>query len=167
MKNASRPNNGNQNRDVEINMQTDKVTAIQTDEPVEVHTGTIDSIDDRQFRIVTEQGHISALRAFSCLVEPRPGDRVLVSVARVDRERREVDFVIISKEEADKTRVGNVGPEGRAGKRRLYGALQEAAQRAKRPGRRRGSPGRRRPQRPKKITTSIKERRARKLDRRK
>jgi ribonuclease R len=97
----------------------------------------------------------------------RVGDRVLVSVARVDRERREVDFVIVSKEETDKSRVGNVGPEGRAGKRRLHGALKEAAERAKRPGRRRGSPGRRRPQRPKKITTSIKERRARKLDRRK
>jgi ribonuclease R len=97
----------------------------------------------------------------------RIGDKVLVGVARVDRERREVDFVIISKEESDNTRVGNVGPEGRAGKRRLYGALQEATRRAKAPGRRRGSPGRRRPQRAKKITTSIKERRTRKLDRRK
>jgi ribonuclease R len=95
----------------------------------------------------------------------RVGDRVLVCVARVDRERREVDFVVVRKEESDTTRVGDVGPEGRAGKRRLYGALREAARRAKSTGRRRGSPGRRRPQRAKRVVTSARPRRPRKSGR--
>ncbi|MFH1313968.1 MAG: ribonuclease R [Candidatus Eisenbacteria bacterium] len=95
----------------------------------------------------------------------RIGDKVLVSVARVDRERREVDFVIISRDESDERRAGDVGPEGRAGKRRLYGAIQEAARRAQSPGRRRGSPGRRRPQKTKKVTSSLRRKRTRPLGR--
>jgi ribonuclease R len=95
----------------------------------------------------------------------RVGDRVLVSVARVDRERREVDFVIITRDESNDRRVGDVGPEGRAGKRRLYGAIQEEARRAQSPGRRRGSPGRRRSQKPKKVTSSLRARRHRRSGR--
>jgi ribonuclease R len=93
----------------------------------------------------------------------RVGDKVLVSVARVDRERREVDFVVISREknEHEKARAEIAG---RSARRRHHGALQEEIRRAQSAGRRRGAP-KRRPQKRKKVTRSLRAKRFQKLGR--
>ena len=61
-------------------MQTEKITAIHNDLQSQILTGTIESIDDQGYRIVSEAGHFNASRAFSCIVEPIMADTILFSM---------------------------------------------------------------------------------------
>ncbi len=60
-------------------MQTDKITAIHYQDHLRIQSGRIDAINGAEFRIVTEEGHVSAKRAFSCIIEPGLHDSVLFS----------------------------------------------------------------------------------------
>jgi hypothetical protein len=60
-------------------MQAEKITAIHAYNDIQIETGTVQTCDGDQFRIFTQAEQISAAKAFSCLVEPQPGDIVLFS----------------------------------------------------------------------------------------
>jgi ribonuclease R len=70
----------------------------------------------------------------------RIGDRVMVRVARVDRGRREIDFVIVGREGKEGYEAVAPVAESRSRKRRLFRALQDDVRRAQTTGRRRGGP---------------------------
>jgi ribonuclease R len=68
----------------------------------------------------------------------RVGDRVKVRVARVDRERREVDFMLLAREGREGEEPVYVEPESRARRRKAYQKTQTSIKRARSSGRRRG-----------------------------
>lgn len=78
----------------------------------------------------------------------RIGDRVMVRVARVDRTRREVDFVIVGREGKEGYEAVAPGAESRSRKRRHFRALQDDVRRAQSSGRRRGAPMSKPPDKP-------------------
>lgn len=61
-------------------MQTEKITAIHSDLQSQILSGMIESIDDQGYRVVSDAGHFSAGRAFSCIVEPKIADTILFSL---------------------------------------------------------------------------------------
>lgn len=61
-------------------MQAEKITKIHTISEIQVQSGTIQCIDEQSYQILGQGGTYSATRAFSCLVEPIPGDKVLFSI---------------------------------------------------------------------------------------
>jgi hypothetical protein len=60
-------------------MQTEKIAAIHESSELQLQSGKIESSDDC-YRVLAQGRHYSALRAFSCLVEPRVDDVVLFSI---------------------------------------------------------------------------------------
>jgi ribonuclease R len=70
----------------------------------------------------------------------RIGDRVMVRVARVDRTRREVDFVLIGREGKEGYEAVAPKVDSRSRKRKLFRSLQDEVRRAQSTGRRRGAP---------------------------
>jgi ribonuclease R len=95
----------------------------------------------------------------------RVGDKVLVSVARVNRERREVDFLIVGKKGRDGYEPSPRAPEGRSGKRRVFRALQDEVRRAKPAGRKRPVSRRKGKGKPKGVTKSLRSRKAGRIGR--
>jgi DNA-directed RNA polymerase subunit E'/Rpb7 len=69
----------------------------------------------------------------------RIGDRVLVKVDKVDRERREIDFRLVMKERSNSQLEAAPEPVGRSGRRARYRKLERKAKKVQAPGRRRGS----------------------------
>lgn len=61
-------------------MQTEKITAIYPDSQIQILSGTIQSIDERGYKIESYAGDYTATRAFSCMVEPQMADTVLFSL---------------------------------------------------------------------------------------
>lgn len=61
-------------------MQADKVTAIHSASQLQFQSGTIESINEQGYRILGQDGHFNATRAFSCIVEPMLADIVLFSI---------------------------------------------------------------------------------------
>jgi len=61
-------------------MQAEKIAAIHGAAQVQLESGTIESIDESAYRIQGHDGHYSAIRAFSCMVEPIEEDIVLFSI---------------------------------------------------------------------------------------
>ena len=61
-------------------MQAEKITKIHANSEIQVQSGTIQCIDEQSYQILGQVGTYSATRAFSCLVEPIPGDKVLFSI---------------------------------------------------------------------------------------
>jgi hypothetical protein len=60
-----------------ILMQTEKISTIHSDLQNQILSGTIESLDDLGYRIVSEAGHFVGSRAFSCVVEPQLADTIL------------------------------------------------------------------------------------------
>ena len=60
-------------------MQAEKVTAIHSHYDVRIETGIVQSSQNNRFQIITQTGSIMAVKAFSCLMEPQPGDIVIFS----------------------------------------------------------------------------------------
>ncbi len=60
-------------------MQTENITPIQSLAEIQVQYGTIQSSNDRNYQILGQSGTCWAKPAFSCLVKPMTGDRVLFS----------------------------------------------------------------------------------------
>lgn len=60
-------------------MQAENITPIQGFAEIQVQYGTIQSRKDRQYQILGQAESYFATSAFSCLVEPMTGDRVLFS----------------------------------------------------------------------------------------
>jgi len=60
-------------------MQTENITPIQSLAEIQVQYGTIQSSNDHNYQILGQSGTCWAKPAFSCLVEPMTGDRVLFS----------------------------------------------------------------------------------------
>lgn len=61
-------------------MQAEKITVLRSSNPVDVQSGTIESIDELGYRINTDTRQYPATRAFSCMVEPIVNDTVLFSI---------------------------------------------------------------------------------------
>jgi ribonuclease R len=68
----------------------------------------------------------------------RVGDRVKVKVIGVNRERREIDFVLLAREGREGEEPVYIEPESRARRRKAYEKTQKSIQRARSAGRRRG-----------------------------
>jgi hypothetical protein len=60
-------------------MQAENITPIQSLAEIQVQYGTIQSSNDRNYQILGHSGTCWATPAFSCLVKPMTGDRVLFS----------------------------------------------------------------------------------------
>jgi len=60
-------------------MKADKLAAIGKDNQFLLQSGTIESIGEF-YRILADDRHHTAVRAFSCIIEPRAGDVVLFSI---------------------------------------------------------------------------------------
>ncbi len=60
-------------------MQAENITPIQSLGEIQVQYGTIQSSSDRNYQILGRSGACFATPAFSCLVEPMTGDKVLFS----------------------------------------------------------------------------------------
>ena len=60
-------------------MQVENITPIQSLAEIQVQYGTIQSSNDRNYQILGHSGTCWATPAFSCLVKPMTGDRVLFS----------------------------------------------------------------------------------------
>ncbi len=80
-------------------MLTKKITAIHNQEQIRVQSGTIDTLIDEGYRIATPKGHVTAQRAFSCIVEPRLNDVVLFSTD----ERMQGHILSILERQLDKS----------------------------------------------------------------
>ena len=61
-------------------MQAEKVSVLRSTKPVDVQSGTIESLDEQGYRINADTRQYSATRAFSCMVEPIVNDIVLFSI---------------------------------------------------------------------------------------
>jgi ribonuclease R len=70
----------------------------------------------------------------------RVGDRVLVKVARVNREHRDIDFIVLGREGREGFEASAPAVEARSRKRRLYRELQGEVRKTQSSGRRRGAP---------------------------
>ena len=66
-------------------MQAENITPIQDPVELQVQYGTVLSCDDRGFQIEGRSGSYLATPAFSCLVVPTPGDRVICSIDPVGK----------------------------------------------------------------------------------
>ncbi len=60
-------------------MQAENISPIQSPAETRVQYGTIRCRDDRGYQVLGQSGSCRAVAAFSCLVEPMAGDRVLLS----------------------------------------------------------------------------------------
>lgn len=60
-------------------MYTEKIAAINGSEQLTIQSGTIDALIDEGYRITTPHGHVTAQRAFSCIIDPMLDDVVLFS----------------------------------------------------------------------------------------
>lgn len=58
-------------------MQAENIVALRVNADIQLQYGTIHSIDESGYQILTKAGKYSAIRAFSCIVEPAPGDKVM------------------------------------------------------------------------------------------
>jgi len=61
-------------------MQAEKISVLRSTKPVDVQSGTIESLDELGYRINADTRQYSATRAFSCMVEPMVNDSVLFSI---------------------------------------------------------------------------------------
>lgn len=61
-------------------MQAKKVAAINNANLFQIQSGAIESIDEKGYLILAQNGHHLATRAFSCIVEPQVEDRVMFSI---------------------------------------------------------------------------------------
>jgi ribonuclease R len=68
----------------------------------------------------------------------RIGDRVKVRVVRVDRERREIDFMLLAREGREGEELVYIEAESRARRRKAYEKIEKSLKRARSAGRRRG-----------------------------
>ncbi len=70
----------------------------------------------------------------------RMGDRVKVKVLNANRERREVDFLVLAKEKVVGETASVIETMSRSRMRKVYGELREEIERGRSAGRRRGGP---------------------------
>jgi len=64
-------------------MQAENISTLHALEKTEICTGQILGVDDQVYQILGSEGEYSATRAFSCIVQPQQGDKVLFSVNSV------------------------------------------------------------------------------------
>ena len=60
-------------------MQAEKITSINRKQTSEIEYGTIQGVDEDSFVIQSQAGIFNARRAFSCVVNPEVGDKVMYS----------------------------------------------------------------------------------------
>ncbi len=61
-------------------MQAENITPIKDFGEIQVQYGTIHARDEDRYQVMGQSGSYRAAPAFSCLVAPMPGDRVLFSI---------------------------------------------------------------------------------------
>ena len=104
-------------------MQTDKITSISPQHNIAIEYGTLLESEADGFLVQGQSGFFHAQRAFSCLVKPQPGDRVMFSrddtqchilaiIQRIDSQAAQLSF---SGDVAIQSEQGQVSISGQDG----------------------------------------------------